>query len=202
MPSLTTCSVLFWASRATCSTRRLYICDERSRCSRSPPRRITTWASRSGTAARKKEAISELKESVRLDPAAGAGHAFLGNALRESGDLGAAHDRACNARSLFCRPFPPPISISAIVFLRSGDLDKALGQFEAGLNVPIPLPPAPDWDSCDRGPPRSAWPKRRPCRRAQHAGAPARPQRRGTKRGCRRGIPRSGSSAPRLRAGL
>ncbi|HZS97802.1 MAG TPA: tetratricopeptide repeat protein, partial [Terriglobales bacterium] len=38
-----------------------------------------------------------------------------------------------------------------IVFLRSGDLDKALAQFEAGLNVPSPLPPVPDWDTAIAG---------------------------------------------------
>jgi len=35
----------------------------------------------------------------------------------------------------------------AIVFLREGNLDKALGQLEGGLNVPSPEPPTPSWDA-------------------------------------------------------
>ena len=34
-----------------------------------------------------------------------------------------------------------------IVFLRAGDLDKAMAQFEAGLNTPATSLPKPDWDS-------------------------------------------------------
>ncbi len=34
-----------------------------------------------------------------------------------------------------------------ITYLRAGDLRKALGQIEAGLNLPGPWLPAPDWDS-------------------------------------------------------
>ncbi len=32
-----------------------------------------------------------------------------------------------------------------ITYLRTAKLDEALGQFEAGLNVPFPSPPTPDW---------------------------------------------------------
>jgi tetratricopeptide (TPR) repeat protein len=32
-----------------------------------------------------------------------------------------------------------------ITYLRAAKLDEALGQFEAGLNVPFPSPPTPDW---------------------------------------------------------
>ena len=38
-----------------------------------------------------------------------------------------------------------------ITFLRAGELDKALGQFEAGLNLPSPSLPAPDWDGAIAG---------------------------------------------------
>ena len=48
-------------------------------------------------------------------------------------DCAAAADR-CGLRRL------------GITYLRAGDLDKALGQFEAGLNLPAPALPAPDWD--------------------------------------------------------
>jgi tetratricopeptide (TPR) repeat protein len=34
-----------------------------------------------------------------------------------------------------------------ITYLRAGDLEKALGQLEAGLNLPPPAVPAPDWAS-------------------------------------------------------
>jgi tetratricopeptide (TPR) repeat protein len=38
-----------------------------------------------------------------------------------------------------------------ITFLRAGELDKALGQFEAGLNAPGPAGPTPDWDAAIAG---------------------------------------------------
>ncbi len=111
------------------------------RCGRTaagrPPTRITTWASLSGTAAPRKKRFHELKESVRLDPAAGAGHAFLGNALRDSwGFRWRSAEPATRDRSVAA--LPATYVDLAIVFLRSGDLDKALGQFEAGLNIPSP----------------------------------------------------------------
>ncbi len=93
----------------------------------------------------KDKAISELRESVRLDPAAGASHAFLGNALRETGNVAAARLSLQRAIALL-----PPLTATyidlGIVFLQAGDLDKALGQFEAGLNAPPSLP-KPDWDN-------------------------------------------------------
>ena len=96
------------------------------------------------------KAIGELRESVRLDPAAGASHAFLGMALREAGDLALA--RASLQRAIALLPPMPATYIDlGIVFLRMGDLDRALGQFEAGLNVPSPSPPAPDWDAAIAG---------------------------------------------------
>ena len=33
-----------------------------------------------------------------------------------------------------------------VVFLREGNLEKGLGQLEAGLNVPSLVPPTPSWD--------------------------------------------------------
>jgi len=102
---------------------------------------VALWYSNS-----KEKAIAELRESVRLDSAAGASHAFLGVALRETGDLAGARLSLQCAVALL-----PPLSATyidlGIVFLRTGDLDRALGQFEAGLNVPFPSHPAPDWDT-------------------------------------------------------
>ena len=95
-------------------------------------------------------ALSELRESVRLDPAAGASHAFLGTALRESGELAPARVSLQRAIALL-----PPTAATyvdlGIVFLRANEPGKALGQFEAGLNVPPPALPAPDWDAAIAG---------------------------------------------------
>jgi tetratricopeptide (TPR) repeat protein len=96
------------------------------------------------------KATSELKESVRLDPAAGASHAFLGTALRDTADLAGARLSLQRAIALL-PPLPATYIDLGIVYLRLGDLDKALGQFEAGLNVPNPSPPVPDWDTAIAG---------------------------------------------------
>ena len=48
-------------------------------------------------------------------------------------------------------PFPATYIDLGIVFLRTGDLNKAMGQFEAGLNIQNPSPPEPDWDSAIAG---------------------------------------------------
>jgi tetratricopeptide (TPR) repeat protein len=97
----------------------------------------------------KEKAIAELKESVSLDPAAGASYEFLGNALRDTGDLVGA--RLSLQRAI---AFLPPTTATyvdlGIVFLRMGELDRALGQFEAGLNAPSSVP-TPDWDSAIGG---------------------------------------------------
>ena len=45
---------------------------------------------------------------------------------------------ACSARSRSCHRPPPSIVDLGITYLRAGELDKALGQFEAGLNVSTP----------------------------------------------------------------
>ena len=58
--------------------------------------------------------------------------------------------RACSARS---RSLPPTAAVYVdlgITYLRAGELDKALGQLEAGLNLPAPSVPAPDWKLRDR----------------------------------------------------
>jgi superkiller protein 3 len=98
----------------------------------------------------RERSLSELRESVRLDPAAGASHAFLGIALRESGQLPAARVSLQRAIALL-----PPTAATyvdlGIVFLRTNEPVKALGQFEAGLNVPVPSLPAPDWDAAIAG---------------------------------------------------
>jgi tetratricopeptide (TPR) repeat protein len=96
------------------------------------------------------KALSELRQSVTLDPAAGASHAFLGTALRENGDLPGA--RASLQRAIALLPPTAAVLVDlGITYLRAGQPDKALGQFEAGLNVSTPSVPAPDWDSAIAG---------------------------------------------------
>ena len=94
----------------------------------------------------KDRALAELRKCVELDPAAGGSQAFLGTALRETGDLAGARVSLQRAIALL----PPTAAVYvdlAITYLRAGDLDKGLGQLEAGLNLPGPWQPAPDWDS-------------------------------------------------------
>jgi len=101
---------------------------------------VALWYSGAKTKSR-----SELREAVRLDPAAGPSYAFLGTALGEAGELDDAR------RNLQCAiALLPSVSSTyidlGIVYVRSGALDEALGQFEAGLNIPDPSGPRPDWD--------------------------------------------------------
>ena len=92
------------------------------------------------------EAIVELRESVRLDPASAGGYAFLGMALRENGDLGAA--RASLQRAIALEPALAAAYVDlGVTFLRAGNVENGIGQLEAGLNVPAPVPPPPDWDA-------------------------------------------------------
>jgi tetratricopeptide (TPR) repeat protein len=93
----------------------------------------------------KAQAISELSESVRLDPAAGASYGFLGMAMRETGDSSGARKNLERAIALL-----PPTTATyidlGIVFLATGNVDRAIGQFEAGLNAPSAVP-NPDWET-------------------------------------------------------
>ena len=94
--------------------------------------------------------MTELRESVTLDPASGASYAFLGTALREQGDLAGA--RASLQRAIALLPPTAAVYVDlGIIYLRAGELDKALGQLEAGLNLPSPSLPAPDWDAAIAG---------------------------------------------------
>lgn len=101
---------------------------------------VALWYS--GSQAR---AVTELQQSVSLDPAAGESYAFLGAVLRDRNDWTGARHALQRAIALL----PPTAAVYidlGITFLRAGEFDKALGQFEAGLNVPAPSSPAPDWD--------------------------------------------------------
>ncbi len=92
----------------------------------------------------KDRAASELQESVKLDPAAGESYAFLGTVLRERRDWTAA--RASLQRAIALLPPTAAVEVDlGLTYLGAGRLDHAVGQFEAGLNVPPPAQPAPDW---------------------------------------------------------
>ncbi len=83
---------------------------------------------------------------MKLDPAAGESHAFLGTMLRERGDLPAARVSLQCAIALL--PSSAAVYVDlGITYLRAGQLDPGIGQLEAGLNVPAPAPPAPDWSA-------------------------------------------------------
>jgi len=98
----------------------------------------------------RKRAVTELGQSVERDPAAGDAHAFLGNALGDEGDL--AGSRVSLQRAIALMPTSAGAFIDlGITYLRSSKLDEALGQFEAGLNVPFPSPPTPDWRAAIAG---------------------------------------------------
>jgi len=101
---------------------------------------VALWYSGSRDRAR-----DELRQSVELDAAAGGTYSFLGTTLRELGDLDGARKSLQRAIALL----PPTAAVYVdlgITYLRKGDLDKALGQLEAGLNLPAPWRPEPDWD--------------------------------------------------------
>jgi tetratricopeptide (TPR) repeat protein len=92
----------------------------------------------------KQKAVSELKTSVRLDPSAGASYALLGMAQREQGDL--AEARLNLERAIALSPTSAANFIDlGIVFFRLNQPQRALAQFEAGLNASSAVP-TPDWD--------------------------------------------------------
>jgi len=83
----------------------------------------------------------ELDESLRLNPAAAAVYGFRGMAYRESGDLNGARRTLFRAIALAPDNAVPYFDLG-VVFLRLGQLPHAIGQFEAGLN--LPASPVPD----------------------------------------------------------
>ena len=92
----------------------------------------------------RERAVAQFRESVSLDPASGTSHAFLGTALRERGDLAGA--RASLQRAIALLPPSAAVLIDlGITYLLAGDLPKAIGPLVAGLNVPTPAAPAPDY---------------------------------------------------------
>ena len=93
----------------------------------------------------KDRATAGLRQSVKLDPAAGESHAFLGTVLRDERDWPGARVSLQRAIALL----PPTAAVYVdlgITYLRArGSSIMRSGQFEAGLNLPPPSQPAPDW---------------------------------------------------------
>jgi tetratricopeptide (TPR) repeat protein len=90
------------------------------------------------------KAISELKTSIRLDPSAAASYALLGMAQRDEGDLPASTVNL--ERALALSPTTAATFIDlGIVFLKQAQSQRAMAQFEAGLNANSAAP-TPDWD--------------------------------------------------------
>lgn len=86
---------------------------------------------------------TELDEAIRLNPAAGDVYGFRGMTLRETGDLKRA--RQMLTRAIALNPEAPlPYFDLGTVFLRLDQLEAALGQFEAGINLPRPRGNIPD----------------------------------------------------------
>ncbi len=92
----------------------------------------------------KQKAISELETSIHLDPSAAASYALLGLAQRDEGDLAASSVSLKRALALSPTTAASFIDLG-IVFLRQAQPQRALGQFEAGLNANSAIP-TPDWD--------------------------------------------------------
>ena len=88
-------------------------------------------------------AIESLEHSIRLNPAAAEVYSFLGMARREAGDLDRA--RPLLQRAIALSPnLQAPYFDLGVLFLRSGQTEKGIGQLEAALNLPAPEGAIPD----------------------------------------------------------
>ncbi len=89
------------------------------------------------------KSAAELDTALRLNPTADNAYGFRGMTLRETGDLNRA--RQMLIRAIAVNPQNPvPYIDLGTVFLRLAQLEHALGQFEAGLNLPVPPGSIPD----------------------------------------------------------
>ena len=81
------------------------------------------------------KAAAELETAVALNPASGEAYSLRALAYREAGDLDSAR-RNCQ-RAIAVNPKLPVAYFDlGVLFLRLNRLEQALGQFEAGLNLP------------------------------------------------------------------
>lgn len=91
----------------------------------------------------REQAVKELDEALRLDPLSGPAYAFRAHTLRETGDWNGA--RRLLQRSMAVTPTLVAAYFDlGVVLLRLGRMPEAIGQFEAGLNLPEQTGPAPD----------------------------------------------------------
>lgn len=88
-------------------------------------------------------AVEELDAAMRLNPAAAEAYALRALAYRDASDLESA--RRMLQRAIAIQPqFQAGYFDLGVIFLRLSDFQHALGQFEAGLNVPAAAGPPPD----------------------------------------------------------
>ena len=94
----------------------------------------------------RERAAAELDEALRLNPAFLPAVSLRGVAARETGDLERARRWAQHAIALEPKSQSGYFDLG-LVLLRTKKLNEALGQFEAGLNLPVAAPaPPPDLD--------------------------------------------------------
>ena len=173
----------------------------RSPCGPSPPRRhyslgVALWYS--GIA---EKAVAELRQSVAPRSRRRRRPRVSRHRAARDGRSRRARGRACSARSPCCRPPPPSTSTSASPTCGRATLDKALGQLEAGLNLPPPVGAGAGLGVGDRCALRQALAEEPgPRRGAQRAGPAARPPGRERQRGGGR-VPRGHPAAARFRRG-
>ncbi len=96
-------------------------------------------------AGEKANAAEHLDAAIRLNPASAEAQSLRAIAYRDAGDLESA--RRLLQRSVALNPSVPAGYFDlAVVFLRLQQIQNALGQFEAALNLPAPPGPPPDLD--------------------------------------------------------
>ena len=95
---------------------------------------------------RREEAANQLETAVRLEPTKLEAYAFLGVACSELKRLDNARRFLTRAIAL-ARDHPQLHFDLGAVFLRAGQSDKALGRFEAGLNLSSGDAAIPDMDA-------------------------------------------------------
>lgn len=98
----------------------------------------------------KPKSTAALDEALRCNPAAAAAYSLRGLAYREAGDYASAVRMF--QRALALNPSSPISYFDlAELFLRANSLPAALGQFEAGLNLPAAAGPPPDLSAAIAG---------------------------------------------------
>jgi tetratricopeptide (TPR) repeat protein len=91
------------------------------------------------------KAAAALDDSLRLNPVAADVYSFRGMTYRESGDWNQA--RRMLQRAIALDPQRPlPYIDLGLVLLRQGNLESAVAQFDAGLNLPAAQRGLPDVD--------------------------------------------------------